>query len=282
MKLQSAVLLVLAFLLGVVASCLGFAFFLEDSTCYLRVQEEVEGLKGLVVPKVVVQTHYDLASVPAKVAAQFERYGRGFDRVLFDDAAASAFVAEHFSPDLAQTFDAFAVGAHKADFFRYCYLFVHGGIYLDIKTQLVRPLQEIYDALARRGSSMATCLTQSLLLRHTWHCPCVYQGIIFARPQHPIFLECLEFMKAYAWRGKLDYMVFCHNFTQRLHERGIAKAGAHPAKGWTLWSEKLSFNFKRCDGERTKNMLCSLIVDVDTQERLFVTRFADFPWGRRR
>jgi hypothetical protein len=279
MKLQAALALAVAFFLGIVASWWSFMFCVEDSTCYLRIHEGAEALSGLVIPKVVMQTHYDLSAVPAKVTAQFDRHGHGFERVLFDDASASAFIAFHFSPEMALTFDAFSVGAHKADFFRYCYLFVNGGIYLDIKTQLVRPLQEIYDALMQQGSSMATCLTESHLPLRAWSPDRVYQGVIFARPRHPIFLECLEFMKAYGWRGKAQYHVFCQNFAQRLHARGVAALGAHPSQGWTLWSEKVWVRLRSRAGKKTKKWLASTIVDADTKEQLFVTRFADFPWA---
>lgn len=282
MKLRNAALGAFAFFSGLVVAYIVYLLFFQDSACYLKTLEVLDNDPGRVIPKVVMQTHYDLASIPEKVAAQFDEYGSGFERILFDDAAAKAFILGYFSTDTAECFEAFPVGAHKADFFRYCYLYVMGGVYLDIKTQLVRPLQEIYDALQQQGSSMATCLTHSPLLKHTWLSPCIYQGVIFARPRHPIFLECLEFMKAYSWRGKLDYMTFCHNFTKRLYERGIVGPGVHPKQGWTLWSEKIYIALQGCDGKRSKNGLCSSIVDEDTQERLFVTRFADFPWGKRK
>lgn len=275
-------LLVLATLLGMVLVFLVFAYYLDDRTCYLRAQARLEALEQQPIPKVVMQTHYDLASLPAKVAGQFEVYGRGFERELFDDPAARAFIERHFSSDYARGFDALPVGAHKADFFRYCYLFIRGGVYLDVKTQLVRPLQDVYDALQREGSSMATCLTSRCFLMHTWFEPCAYQGIIFARPRHPIFLECLEFMRAYGWRGRLNYFVFVQNFSKRLRERGMRAPGVHRAQGWTLWEEKVSLGRGACHGERSKLWVCSSIVDPDSQQLLFGTRFADYPWKKRK
>ena len=35
-------------------------------------------------------------------------------------------------------------GPHKADLFRYCYLYINGGLYLDIKIELIKPLSEIF------------------------------------------------------------------------------------------------------------------------------------------
>ena len=284
MALNVALVPLLAMCLGVALAYLVFILYVEDRTCYLRAQARLEALERLAIPRVVMQTHYDLASLPSKVAEQFEVYGHGFQRELFDDPAARAFIELHFSSDLARCFDALPVGAHKADFFRYCYLFIRGGVYLDVKTQLVRPLQDIYEALRQDGSSMATCLTtRNFLTIHAWFEPCAYQGILFARPRHPIFLECLEFMRAYGWRGRQNYFAFVQNFSKRLRERGMRAPGVHRSQGWTLWEEKVSLGLGGCDGgERPKMWQCSSIVEPGSQKLLFRTRFADYPWKKRK
>ena len=38
-------------------------------------------------------------------------------------------------------FESYPLGVMKADFWRYCVLYVHGGIYLDLDTKLVQPIQ---------------------------------------------------------------------------------------------------------------------------------------------
>jgi len=273
---------VMGVLLGLVTAFAYYMMYMEDSTCYLR---HPEGLPygEAHIPKVIMQTHYDLGSVPAKVAEQFERLAPGFERVLFEDDAAAAFIRKHYSEDMARVFENFSTGAFKADFFRYCYLYVEGGIYLDIKTELVVPVRDIYEELRSNGTLMATCLTDfSLAAAHSWTWPCVYQGVIFARPRHPIFLECLAYMKSYAWRGKLDYLAWCRNFTKRLHERGMAFPGLYADVGWTLWAEKVTVSTRPCGGVRPKAGVCSVIGDATTGDTLFVTRFSDFPWGKRR
>jgi Glycosyltransferase sugar-binding region containing DXD motif len=270
-------------LLGISIVLVYFMIYLEDSTCYLKSAEAFSGGGYDHIPRVIMQTHYDLGSVPSKVAQQFEKLAAGFERKLYEDAAAADFIRKHYTEDMARVFESFTTGAFKADFFRYCYLYIEGGIYLDIKTELVLPLQLIYDKLRANGTSMATCLTDfTPIAPHSWTWPCTYQGIIFARPKHPIFLECLAYMKSYAWRGKWDYLAFCRNFTTRLHDRGMAFPGVYPDAGWTLWAEKVSFSTGPCGGVRPKTCVCSVIREADTGETLFVTRFADFPWGKRK
>jgi len=274
--------LVMGIVLATLVAVVYFTVIMEDSTCYLKYEEFVV-TEETFIPKIIMQTYYDFNLVPVKVATQFEEMAQGFKRVLYDDAAAGAFIRRHFSEDLARVFEGFSKGAFKADLFRYCYLYVEGGIYIDIKTELVAPVQRIYDSLRNNMTSMATCLTgQTLLAPHTWVWPCVYQGVIFARPKHPIFLECIAYMSSYKWRGSIDYLTYCRNFTRRLHERGVAFPGVYPREGWTLWCEKVTVSTKSCKGERSRLGVCSVICDADTGETLFITRFSDFPWGNRR
>ena len=43
------------------------------------------------------------------------------------------FIAKHFSEEVVYTFDKLKPGAYKADLWRYCVMYITGGIYLDIK-----------------------------------------------------------------------------------------------------------------------------------------------------
>ena len=273
---------VFVFFTGMLAALLICALrnylFLRDATCYLRWTEHNK--RTSLLPRVIVQTYHNLEAVPRTVQRQFEELAPGFPRELFDDASAFAFIKRHFDDDWASLFQNMRVGAHKADLFRYCYLYVKGGIYLDIKTQLVAPLEAICDRLDAQGCSMATCLTeQNYMLHHAWRKACVYQGIIFATPRHPIFLECMEYMRMYAWRGRFSYLTFCRNFTNRLEQRGVERPGFDLATGWTLWTEKVSLSSTACSGARSKRVpFCSVIVDNDSGQTLFVTRLPGFPW----
>jgi len=52
---------------------------------------------------------------------------------LFDDDDCRSFIKKHFSPEVLNSFDKLIPGAYKADLWRYCVLYINGGIYLDIK-----------------------------------------------------------------------------------------------------------------------------------------------------
>lgn len=62
---------------------------------------------------------------------------------IFDDSECSDFLEKHYGEDFARKFERINRGRHKADFFRYAYLYLHGGMYIDVNTRLIRPLDQV-------------------------------------------------------------------------------------------------------------------------------------------
>jgi mannosyltransferase OCH1-like enzyme len=60
-----------------------------------------------------------------------------FTHWLFDDSDCRDFIVKHFDSSVVDAFDKLVPGAFKADLWRYCVLYIHGGIYLDIKYHCV-------------------------------------------------------------------------------------------------------------------------------------------------
>ena len=58
---------------------------------------------------------------------------REFEHYLFDDNDCEEFIKQNFSNKIYETFLKLIPGAYKADLWRYCVLYIHGGIYIDIK-----------------------------------------------------------------------------------------------------------------------------------------------------
>jgi hypothetical protein len=67
-----------------------------------------------------------------------------FTHYLFDDADCREFIAANFDYSVLDAFDRLIPGAYKADLWRYCVLYVRGGIYLDIKYHCVNLKVIIY------------------------------------------------------------------------------------------------------------------------------------------
>lgn len=60
-----------------------------------------------------------------------------FQHFLFDDNDCRDFIQKHFHPDVLRAYDSLIPGAYKADLWRLCVLFIHGGIYMDVKFSCV-------------------------------------------------------------------------------------------------------------------------------------------------
>jgi mannosyltransferase OCH1-like enzyme len=56
-----------------------------------------------------------------------------FNYYLYDDNDCSEFIKNHFDENVFNAYNSLIPGAYKADLWRYCILYIKGGIYLDIK-----------------------------------------------------------------------------------------------------------------------------------------------------
>lgn len=60
---------------------------------------------------------------------------------LFDDSSAQAFLQENFSANILLAYRQCAIPAMKSDFFRYAYLLMKGGIYVDADEECIQPIK---------------------------------------------------------------------------------------------------------------------------------------------
>jgi mannosyltransferase OCH1-like enzyme len=95
------------------------------------------------IPLFIHQTYVSKDKVPQKVLENISEYAPEFTRYFYDDNDIRKFLLEHFHGKVLDAFNSLKLGAHKADLFRYCILYIKGGVYLDIKTQLIQPLKPL-------------------------------------------------------------------------------------------------------------------------------------------
>ena len=96
--------------------------------------EEINIEKSL-IPLKIYQTWYtkDLPELLQKNMDMLKKQNPEFKFFLFDDNDCREFIQQYFDISVLEAFDKLIPGAYKADLFRYCVLYIHGGIYLDIK-----------------------------------------------------------------------------------------------------------------------------------------------------
>ena len=84
----------------------------------------------MAIPKVIIQTGESSRNRP--VASGWTAANPEYEYKYFDNAACAAFLNNHFGRRAVRAFWGLRPGAFKADLFRYAYLFVHGGVYIDL------------------------------------------------------------------------------------------------------------------------------------------------------
>jgi mannosyltransferase OCH1-like enzyme len=72
---------------------------------------------------------------------------------LMNDTESAAFIASYYGPEVAALYAAYPLGVMRADFWRYAVLYIQGGVYADIDTECLRPVEQWLPAGHRPSGS---------------------------------------------------------------------------------------------------------------------------------
>lgn len=138
--------------------------------------------RSIQVPRIIFQTFKTprVTTAMAQAARSWSALNPDFEYRFFDDEACRAALEKDFGRRAVATFDALPAGAFRADFWRYCAVAVHGGVYADIDTVCRMPLSRLIGAtdgfIAPRGA-------------RPWF---LYNAFFAATPNHPFLLAVIE------------------------------------------------------------------------------------------
>ena len=136
------------------------------------------------IPKKIMQTWKGpLETVPDVWKASpisIREFMPDWTYTLMTDEMNDAFVAQHF-PQYIEAFRGFEYGIQRADFIRYAWLFVEGGLYMDLDTQITRDLSELFyvdrDFYAVPSGNFDNYYTNAIMA---------------SKPGAAVWLECME------------------------------------------------------------------------------------------
>lgn len=97
-------------------------------------------ISKLDIPKHIVFTYSHLKLVPNKVFKKWKELNPDHKLIFFNDEDCKYFLEKKFNKEYSMHFDKIKQGAHKADFFRICFLYIYGGIYSDIDIEPYKPI----------------------------------------------------------------------------------------------------------------------------------------------
>jgi len=106
------------------------------------------------IPKIIHQTTADKSRIHPELMENVRRIralNPDWEHRLYDNVDCRAFIAENCDAQTLHLYDRIdpRYGAARADFFRYLLMYRVGGVYLDIKSTVVRPLSAVLDADTR-------------------------------------------------------------------------------------------------------------------------------------
>jgi hypothetical protein len=154
------------------------------------------------IPKILFQTS---KYRPKKyLVDMIKNLSRGWIYIHFTDEDIIKFFKNNFLyefPDIIEKFNSIKNGAHKADLFRYYFIYIKGGVFLDSDAMIQGNIDNIvkdYDFMT---------------VESTHYCPsCIFQGFLASKPKNKIIYEALK--DAYNIDMNIlnnDYLLLCKN-----------------------------------------------------------------------
>jgi hypothetical protein len=143
------------------------------------------------IPKNIFQTHAstELTEGAYKAIQTWRELNPTWNHYFFTDADQRTFIEENFSQDVLWAYDQLIPGAYKADLWRYCVLYIKGGIYVDHKLALDIPLDSVIPEeleFASYQDRPMPSYAQKELLFYVW------QAFIISKPQHPFLKHAID------------------------------------------------------------------------------------------
>jgi len=111
-----------------------------------------------------------------------------FEYYMYSDEKCMEFIKENFGSDVLDAFNTLKPGAYKSDLWRYCILYVKGGVYFDAKYYSLVPLLPII----RENPNVYVkgvpfmCASTDPFLRDA------YNGCMVSPPKNRIYKDCID------------------------------------------------------------------------------------------
>jgi mannosyltransferase OCH1-like enzyme len=121
-----------------------------------------------------------------KNSIRIQKQNPQFEYYLYDDAECERFIEKYFEEDVIEAYHRIVPGAYKADLWRYCVLYVHGGIYLDMKMRCVGDFRLL--ELTKQEHYVKDRYNSGFLPKQIG----IYNAVMIQRPKNPLMLDCIK------------------------------------------------------------------------------------------
>ena len=114
---------------------------------------------------------------------------------FYTDNDITEFMREHFDDEVNECYSRINCGALRADFFRYCVLYIKGGVYADIDHRPDKgdkPAEIDWSTLSNVIEGEDECVFVSQPVYKSQNLDIVFNAFLISVPGHPIFLEMIK------------------------------------------------------------------------------------------
>jgi len=200
------------------------------------------------IPKILLQVSREYQS--PEVVDALMKHAPGYRYINFTDDGCIDYFRRHPMkefPALEEKFNSFRKGAHKADLFRYVFLYQQGGVFIDSDMMLYENLDLVlgnHDLVTIRGYEF-------------WR-RSLFNGFIGTVRGHPVLLEALR--HAYTTSPKeldADYFLFVKKFYEIIQQYCLLYPQQKDKKTIGIYQEKLVLRWNNMHTITTNTMLPS-------------------------
>jgi mannosyltransferase OCH1-like enzyme len=134
-----------------------------------------------------MQTHkWNINEVPPEYIKPINSWkSQNFNYVYYSNIDAYNYLLKHFGKHYADIFDTINIGAFKADFFRYCWIYTEGGIYADADSMCLMDIEKWLEEY----KDVDVILTRD----DPTNKRAFYQAFIYSKkPYNKLFKACIE------------------------------------------------------------------------------------------
>lgn len=140
-----------------------------------------------VIPLKIFQT-WNTKDLPFQMTLnclKLQKQNPQFEYFLYDDKDCLEFIESHFTEDVVDAYNKLIPGAYKADLWRYCVLYIHGGIYLDMKMSCVGDFRLI--ELTKKEHYVKDRPQSSFMSNKVG----IYNAVMIQKPKNPLMMDCI-------------------------------------------------------------------------------------------
>jgi len=146
--------------------------------------------ENAIIPLKIFQT-WHTSNLPKQMKDAVNKMKKNnpeFEYIFHDDNQCREFIANHFPDMVLYAFDNLVPGSYKADIWRYCILYIYGGIYVDIKFEPVNDFK-LLSLIDKEYFVLDRYLDT---INYDFNKIGIYNGLMVMRPNNQILKKALN------------------------------------------------------------------------------------------